>query len=145
VKNDHALIAQLATSWWPATDIGLRVQAKPLGEASARILRIEAQLDLHEVTLEQKDQKWTGDLQSVFLQLDADGRILKVDDRTFHPEFDAATYEGALKSGIADTREVRVLPRTAQLCIVVRDADSSKMGSIYLPMAPYFPSQGKPQ
>jgi hypothetical protein len=42
-------------------------------------------------------------VRSVFLQLDNAEHVLQVDDRTFFPEFDTATYERVLQSGISDT------------------------------------------
>jgi hypothetical protein len=93
--------------------------------------------------MQHKENRWTGTVQSVFLQLDKAGHILQVDDRTFHPEFDATTYEGVLRSGISDTRQVHVLPNATQLCIVVRDGASAYTGSIYLPLAQYFSDPSK--
>jgi hypothetical protein len=87
--------------------------------------------------MQHKDDRWTGTVQSVFLQLDRAGHILQVDDRTFHPDFDTVTYEKVLRSGISDPRQVRVLPNATQLCIVVHDSASASIGSIYVPLARY--------
>lgn len=90
--------------------------------------------------MRQREGRWSGAVQSVFLQLDNAGHILQADDRTFHPDFDGATFKRALQSGISDTREVRIVSNAAQLCIVVRDAGNSNVGSIYVPPAQYFPA-----
>jgi hypothetical protein len=133
-KTDHQLITQLASSQLLATGVGLSVRAEALTDST---LIAEAHLDLREITMQPRDGHWTGTLQSIFLQLDNAGRILHVDDRTFHPDFDEASYRQGLQRGITDTRRVLVLPNAAQLCIVVRDANSSRMGSVYLPVAKY--------
>lgn len=143
-KSDHALIAQLAASQLPATGIGLRVRAQASEPPGARTLTAEVRLDLREIQMLQKKGRWTATLQSVFLQLDDAGHVLQADDRTFHPDFDATTYERVLQSGISDTRRVRVLPSAAQLCIVVRDVTTSNVGSIYLPLTEAFPDLSKP-
>jgi VWFA-related protein len=137
VKNDHGLIAQLATSGLPATGIGLHVHAQTSMASGVSDLTAEVHIDLHEIQTQQNEGHRTAAFQSVFLQLDNRGRILKADDRTFYPDFDARTYERALQTGISDTRQVRVVPNAAQLCIVVRDAATANMGSIYLPLARY--------
>jgi len=137
-KNDHALIAQLAASQLPATGIGLHVRSKHLGTRAGRPLTAEVHLDLREIQMQNKEGRWTGAVQSVFLQLDNAGHILQVDDRTFFPEFDTATYERILQSGLSDARQVHVLPNAAQLCIVVSDAANANLGSIYLPLAKIF-------
>lgn len=142
-KNEHVLISQLAASRLPATGIGLHVRAQTSRASGTTTLTAEAHVDLREIRMQQQDGRWTGTVQSVFLQLDNAGHILQADDRTFYPDFDAATYERVLQSGISDTRQVRVLPNAAQLCILVRDAATEKAGSIYLPLAQYFPDSSK--
>ena len=133
--TDHQLIAQLASSQLLATGIGLSVRAEALTDST---LIAEAHLDLREINMQSRDGHWIGTLQSIFLQLDNTGHILHVDDRTFHPDFDDASYQQGLQRGITDTRRVRVLPNADQICIVVRDANSSRMGSVYLPVAKYI-------
>lgn len=142
-KKDRTLISELVASHLPATGIGLHVRAQVSKQSAAPSLTVEVHLDLHEIQMRQKDGHWTGTLQSVFLQLDSVGRVLQADDRTFYPDFDAANYDRALQTGISDTREVRVLPNAEQLCIVVRDAATSTIGSIYIPLAQYFPGSSK--
>jgi len=48
-----------------------------------------------------------------------------------------------LQSGMSDTRQVHLLPHAAELCIVVRDAATAKIGSIYLPLAQYSSDSSK--
>jgi VWFA-related protein len=146
VKNDRGLISQLAASRLPATGIGLHASvrgssSRDSGSKDSRspILTAEVHLDLHEVQMQQKDGRWSGTVQSVFLQLDNAGHVLHADDRTFYPDFDATTFERVLRSGINDTRQVRVLSNAAELCIVVRDATNGNLGSIYVPLAQYPP------
>jgi hypothetical protein len=69
--------------------------------------------------------------------------ILHADDRTFHPDFDAATYSAGARDGISDTRQIRVLANATKLCIVVRDGTRSNTGLIYLPLAPNFSDSSK--
>jgi VWFA-related protein len=142
-RNDRALIAKLATSWLPATGIGLHVHAQTSRESGASALTAVVAIDLGDILMQRKEGRWTGTVQSVFLQLDNAGHILKADDRTFHPDFDNNTYEQGLKSAITDTRQFRVLPNASELCIVVRDASTANLGSIYLPLAQYSPDSSQ--
>ena len=140
LKNDRAIISQIAASRLPATGIGLRAH---LETPEASTLTVEVRVDLREIQMQQKEGRWKGTVQSVFLQLDRAGRILQADDRTFHPDFDASTYQQVLETGISDTRRLHVSANAAELCIVVRDAASSNAGSIYLPLAQYLPDSSK--
>jgi len=136
-KNSRSLISQLAASRLPATGIGLHASVRQSSSTDSGypILTADVRLDLHEIEMQHKGGRWTGTVQSVFLQLDNAGHVLQADDRTFYPEFDATTFERALRSGISDTRQVRVLPHAAHVCIVVRDAANGNLGSIYVPLA----------
>lgn len=142
-KNDRAFVSELAGSWLPATGIGLHVRAQRSGISGTSALTAEVQFDLHEIQMQREESRWTGTVRSVFLQLDNAGHVLQADDRTFHPDFDAVTYERVLESGISDTRQIRILANATQLCIVVRDILSNRIGSIYLPVAQYFPDSSK--
>jgi VWFA-related protein len=142
-ENDRVLISQLAASQLPATSIGLHVQAQMPKVAGGSTLAVEVHIDLREIQMQQREGRWTGTVQSVFLQLDTAGKILQVDDRTFHPDFDGATYEQVLKSGISDDRQVHVARKATQLCVVVRDAANANTGSIYLSLAQYLPDSSK--
>jgi len=128
------LIAQLAGSRLPATGIALHVRVQGSSHSRDAALTVEVHLDLHEVQMQQKDRRWTGAVQSVFLQLDKSGRIVQADDRTFHPEFSSETYPRALETGISDSRQIRPVPGATELCVVVRDATSGTLGSIYVPL-----------
>jgi VWFA-related protein len=142
-QNNRAILAQLAASQLPATGIGLHVRAQAPKAAGDAMLAVEVRIDLHEIQMQQREGRWTAAVQSVFLQLDNAGRVLQADDQSFRPDFDATAYERVLQSGIRDTRQVRVLPRAAQLCVVVRDAATGNVGSIYLPLARYFSDSSK--
>lgn len=130
-KNGRMLIAELAESRLPATAIGLHVRTQAAGHEA---MNIELHLDLHEIRMQQIDGRWNGIVQSVFLQMDGSGKILQVDDRTFHPEFDAKIYPEALRVGLSDSRQVKLTPDVAEICVVVRDDSSGNLGSIYIPV-----------
>jgi VWFA-related protein len=136
-QNKRALFAQLAASHLPATGIGLHVRVKDAAAADA-ILTAEVQIDLREIQMPRNGDRRTGALQSVFLQLDNLGHVLKADDQTFHLDFDDTTYGQVLRTGISDTRQVRVVPHASQLCVIVRDSGAS-IGSIYVPLQRNIP------
>ncbi len=92
----------------------------------------------------QEGGRWTGRLQSVFFLLDDRGEIVGNSDRTFRLLFEPAVYERTLKNGLSDSRRLPVTPPATQLCIVVRDADTGKLGSLLIPIAKYFHNPAKP-
>jgi VWFA-related protein len=131
-QNKRALFAQLAASQLPATGIGLHVHVKSATAADA-MLTAEVQINLREIQMRQNGGRRSGALQSVFLQLDNLGHVLKADDQTFHLDFDVTTYDHVLRTGISDTRQVRLVPHASQLCVIVQDSGAN-IGSIYVPL-----------
>ena len=131
VKGIRETISELAESHLPATGIGLQVAARPTDPG---MLTTQVHLELHEIGMQEQGDRWMGTVESVFLQMDGRGRIVQADDRTFHPEFDGKTYAEALRVGISDSRQVKLLPNAVELCVVVRDPVSGRMGSIYIPL-----------
>jgi len=109
-----------------------------------QVLTANLHLDLHDIQMAQEGGRWTGRLQSVFFLLDDRGEIVGNSDRTFRLLFEPAVYERTLKNGLSDSRRLPVTPPATQLCIVVRDADTGKLGSLLIPIAKYFHNPAKP-
>ena len=142
-KSDRKLVVELASSRLPATGIGLHVSTRPSSGSEASVLTAQVHINLRDIQMREKESRWTGTVRSAFVQMDGSGRILRLDDRTFHPDFDAAVYQLGLQSGITDTRELRVVADAAQLCVVVRDPANANSGSVCLPLAQYRPDEFK--
>jgi len=137
VKSIQGVVAQTAISQLEGTGIGIRVQVHAIGPQT---LVADLHFDLHEIGMEQKDGHWVGTLRVVFLQLNSQQEIVQANDKTFHLNFDPATYERLLRDGMANTRRVQMLPNATQLSIVLRDASNGNVGSISIPAAKYFSS-----
>jgi VWFA-related protein len=134
-KSLQAIISQTAISQLDATAIGLRAHIQPASSAPERALNIELHLDLHDIHLQQNNSVWTGTLQTVLLQLDTRGEIIRGVDETLQVSLPPGAYELALKDGLKNTRRIQILPAATQLCIVVRDPSNDRLGSLSIPMA----------
>jgi len=137
LKSVQAVVEQTAVSQLEGTGIGLRVQAQAIGPQT---LVTDLHFDLREIGMEQKNGRWAGTLRITFLQLDSQQKIVQASDKTFHLNFDPATFERLLKDGMVDTRRVQVVPDATQLAIVLWDASNGNVGSISIPLAKYFAS-----
>lgn len=51
---------------------------------------------------------------------------------------DAATYSKVMKTGVADSREVRVAANATDLCVITLDLSNGNMGSVYVQISRYF-------
>ncbi len=139
----RADISQTASSQLEATGIGMLVDVTA-STAPEQVLTANLHLDLRDIQMAQESGRWTGRLQSVFFLLNDRGEIVGKSDRTFHLLFEPAVYERTLKSGLSDSRRLGVAPQATQLCIVVRDAATGKLGSLLVPLTKYFHDAAKP-
>ena len=139
----RADISQTLSSQLEATGIGMSVDVQA-SSAPEQVLTANLHLDLHDIQMKQENSRWTGRLQSVFFLLNDRGEVLGKNDRTFRLLFEPAIYERTLKNGLSDSRRLRVGPDASQLCIVVRDTATGKLGSVVIPLRKYFSNPTEP-
>lgn len=136
--SDRALIGQVAASGLPATGITLRVQVQGKEASGVQTLIVQPSLDLRGIEMQSKDDHWKGALQFAFVQLDQSGQVVQSDEVTFQLNLDAATYSKVMKTGVADSREVRVAANATDLCVITLDLSNGNMGSVYVQISRYF-------
>jgi VWFA-related protein len=143
-KSLQAIISQTAISQLDATAIGLRVHVQPPSTPAQQFLAVDLHLDLHDIHMEQINGRWTSTLQTAFLQLSSHGEIIHAIDEVLQLTLPPAAYEQAQKDGLRNTRQIRVQPGAAQLCVVIRDPTTGKIGSLSIPLAKYLSTPSAP-
>jgi VWFA-related protein len=136
-------LSQTLSSQLEATGVGMSVDVQATS-APEQVITANLHLDLHDIQMKQERSRWTGRVQSVFFLLNDRGEVLGKNDRTFRLLFEPAVYERTLRNGLSDSRRLRVGHDASQLCIVVRDTATGKLGSILIPLAKYFSSSSEP-
>jgi VWFA-related protein len=136
----QAIIAQSATSPLEPTGIGIIVRVHPMDPLSERKLHATGVFDLREFALELKDGRWSGAIDTVFIQLDNKNQIINAIDETTHLHLDAPTYERLAKEGVTYSKDVPILPGAVELRLVLRDGTTGTVGAVSIPLAKYFPA-----
>ena len=136
----QAIIAQSATSPLEPTGIGIIVRVKPVDPPSSRKLHAIGVFDLREFALELKGGRWSGSIDTVFLQLDNKNQIIDAIDETTNLHLDLATYERLAKEGVTYSKDVPILPEAVELRLVLRDGTTGTVGAVSIPLAKYFPA-----
>jgi VWFA-related protein len=140
-QSRQVVIASTATSPLEATGIGITIHAQPIGAGSERKLHTMLAFDPHEFNFEMKNGKWAATVDTVYLQLDDQNKIVDALDQTFHLDLLPATYERFLKIGITNTKDVAIQPKAIQLRVILRDASNGNIGSVDVPLMQYFPAK----
>jgi VWFA-related protein len=144
-KSVARMIAETAASRLEATAIGMRVDLQRGNLGGDRAVEVNLHLDPRDIEMQHINGSWTGQLQTVFLQLDAHGQIVDALDETLQIKLAQESYEQALRGGIKNTKRLRVAPGASELSIVLRDPANGNLGSLIIPFERYREAPGDPQ
>jgi len=134
------VMAEAARSTLEATGIRFRVQASSAGPAGDQALTVFLQLDARQLDLEQKDGQWQDAVDLAYVQVDAQNRIVQTVRVPLPLALDDETYDQFMKEPLPIPRDIPILPNAAELRVVVFDEGNSKLGSVHIPLASFFPA-----
>jgi hypothetical protein len=89
-------------------------------------------IEPHDITVEQKDGKWSGALDLVFSQRAADGRDLGTSTTPLGLGMDQKRYDQLLQKGLSITKNLDLAADTVEVRILVSDRASGKIGTVVL-------------
>ena len=113
-------------------------------------------VDVKNVQLEQKDDRWTGRLEILFVQQAAADKQPTIVGDQMDVNLKKDTYTAALQHGLLMAKDLELADAGYQLKVAIRDANSGNIGSVIartnglkdLPVAPVKtpqpPAQTKP-
>jgi VWFA-related protein len=128
----NAAIQEAVRTPLEATGIGMTVQLGP-GLPAPGKLRVAVTFDIHDVSLlEQKNGRWVGSLDALYVQQSAPEATAKVVHDALNLQLLRESYSQALKEGLRVER-VLDLPNSAYaLKVVLRDAATGNTGSVLM-------------
>jgi VWFA-related protein len=118
----------------PASGIALAVRADKVNDPKPGSLHLTLGVAASDVTLLQKDGKWSGAIDYVIAQRASDGRFLTrvVKGLALNPGQEQ--YRQMLTDGVTISSTVEPLPGVTQIRIVLLDRTSGKVGSVIVPV-----------
>ncbi len=142
-QQDLLLIAEAATSPMEASGIQMDVRASTGTAAQGKTLKLTLSFGAGQFSFEQTNGKWTATVDTAFVQLDDDNKIIASSVRPFPLHLDADKYEQLLKQGLTYTSEMLIVPSAVQVRVILRDHANGRIGSVSIPLAQYFPESAK--
>jgi VWFA-related protein len=139
-RTDY-LVEQAAMSPLEATSVGLVVTGKPQTIGSERKLLVQVSLDPKQLLLQQDGDRRQGALDLFFLQTDLGGRSIAAERQRIGLNFTDNEYERFSKTGIILQRALPLKLDCQKIRVVVRDASSSALGSVTIPVNAFFAAQ----
>ena len=151
-KDINTALQETAVSPLEATTLSMIVEAK-IVEAkiivplTARSLQLRIAIDPKQLLLQtshdqKKDQKreaeQKGAIDLLFLQRDAAGKILSAEKQHLDLKLPQAQYEFLAKNGMVLEHHMTVNAQSTEIRVVVSDAGSGALGSVTVPVKPFF-------
>ncbi|MBI4874782.1 MAG: VWA domain-containing protein [Acidobacteria bacterium] len=127
--------------WSPleATSIGLTVHLRPVEQPKPGLLRVTIGIDSRNVNLEQREGRWTGKLELLFVQGGGTAEKAGSIQDTLNLNLTPETYREAMRKGIYLAKSIERLAGTAEFRLVVRDATTGAVGSVNVPLKDILP------
>jgi VWFA-related protein len=114
-----------------ATGIPVTVNVVPGGQDQDAELSIAA--DGRAISLGNDKGTWTGSIDLAIAQVHDDGSLHLDTDTTIALKLTDAQHDSLLESGLTLTRHITVAANTARVAVVIRDANSGTLGSVFVP------------
>jgi VWFA-related protein len=122
--------------WSPldATGISLTASLDTVDQPKSGTLRLMFSISPADITLQHKDNQWTGAVDVIYVQRSADGRSLETVSETIQMNLESARYEAMLKQGLIVTKVLDRAAEATEVRIVLVDHISGKLGSLAMPV-----------
>jgi VWFA-related protein len=124
-----------AISALDAADLGITVFCKTLPPASAHALQVRVGVNPRQFLLHENEGKVAGGLDLVFLQKDANGKILAAEKQHVDVKFSQQEYESLSKTGLVLQRRLTIDPSSTEIRVLTRDEGSGSVGSVTVPLS----------
>jgi VWFA-related protein len=122
-----------------STELGLTLQIEPqAGPARAREIKAHLRFDAAAMRFEEKDGRWTDDLDVLWVQLDAKGGLVVSNGQTLTLKLSPETYHATAGNGVKMSTVEGIADQTAQLRFVARDRGTGAEGSVTIPVGALF-------
>jgi VWFA-related protein len=128
-KEKKAAFQEALWSPLESTTLGLTLRLAPNLPKPGK-LRVVMLVDVRNVQLEQKDDRWSGKLEILFVQQGAADKQPTIVGDQMDVNLKKDTYAAALQRGLLLAKDLELADAGYQLKVAVRDATSGNIGSV---------------
>ncbi len=122
-----------------STELGLTMQIEPpVATAGTRQIKAHLRIDAAAMRFEQKDGRWTDDVDYLWVQVAGDGGLVISHAQTLTLKLSLETYQTAAANGLKMSFTEVIADPTVELRFVARDRGTGSLGSIKIPLRTVF-------
>jgi len=128
-KEKKAAFQEALWSPLESTTLGLTLRVAPNAPKPGK-LRLVMVVDAKNIQLEQKDDRWTGKLEVLFVEQGAADKQPTVKGDAMEINLKKDTYTTALQRGLVLAKDLDLADAAYQLKVAVRDANTGNVGTV---------------
>jgi hypothetical protein len=138
-QDEKTRKSQMVSAVWSpldATAVGLNARVDIIDKPAPNTVNVFAQMNSATIKLEQKNDRWVGRLDLIFVQKDEEGRQLPGGiTNTLELNLTKESYLKVAKNGLIYQTSFPRQPKSVNLRIAVRDAGTGSVGSVSIPFS----------
>jgi VWFA-related protein len=129
-----ALISNAASSALEATGVGLSASIEQVNQPGTSSIRVDLNVDMSNLTLEKKNDRWVGAAEITYARQAADGKILSLTSRTVSFNISETVYRAKLREGLLLSETIEPLAGLSQIRVLAVDQATGVVGSLTIPV-----------
>ncbi len=124
-------VAQVIAQPLEGSELGLSVEMEPAGP---RQFKAHVSVDTSGMRFEQKDGRWTGALEVLWVQVGADGRAVGSNQHKLDFRLSPETYRNAVRDGLKISSMETIDEKAVEVRFAARDPETGAAGSLHIPV-----------
>lgn len=134
----RGIVTNASVSPLESTGLGVAVRVKATNNDLETTMTAMIFFDPRSIQFDFKDEHFAGSANIVLVQLDSNHQILSAAQQSFPLSFSTSQYKQFLKQQVELTQQVNLVPKAAELRVVLCDGKTGKVGSVAVPLAKYL-------
>jgi VWFA-related protein len=136
-KNRFEFLSEVAASPIDSPQLPLAVRMGASSGPKGAEIEAHVHVNPQPMLTFQDNGHWKGSFEVVFIQLGEKNKVLNVTNSDVDTDLDAGEYAAILQKGWTLPSHLPFIPGATQLCVILRDKLSDKVGSLHIPLARY--------
>jgi len=136
-KSRIAFLSQIAASPVESTELPLIVHIAPSSSARGPEIGVIVHMNPRAMLTNQSNRHWKGNFEVMFMQLDANNKLLDATQKDVDADLDPKKYATVARKGWDLRTNLKFISGATLLCVILHDKSSDATGSVRIPLAPY--------
>jgi len=136
-KDRIEFFRQIAASPLESTQVPLSVHMGVSSAPNGAHLAARVHLDVMPMLTRQKNGRWAGNFELMFMQLSDKEKLLDATQKDVNADLTPKRFEALAKRGWDLPVDLKFMPGATMLCVILHDKSTEAVGSVRIPLTRY--------